>query len=160
MIKEKVPIVGKLLINITGLHLGEIMTKGRQHPHTWPAGAGLALGAAAVVAAFLAPSIPTAFAQSAKEAPSATTASSNYNCSASVDGTALGRDGWVGSTNAHPSKDDAPANAFDGNSATRFSTGELQSAGQYFRVDLGSDKTFNELSINVPGSPTDYARPS
>ena len=96
------------------------MAKGRQHPHTWPAGAGLALGAAAVVAAFLAPSIPTAFAQSVKEAPSATTASSGCNCSASVDGTGLGRDGWVGDTNAHPSKDDAPANAFDGNSATRF----------------------------------------
>jgi hypothetical protein len=135
------------------------MTNGRQHPHSWPAGAGLALGAAAaVVTAFLAPSIPTAFAQRAKEPPAATTASSNYNCAAGVDGTALGRDGWMGSTNAHPSKEDAPAHAFDGSSATRFSTGELQSAGLYFRVDLGSDKTFNELSMNVPGSPTDYAR--
>ena len=135
------------------------MTYGRQDLHRWRAGAGLALGAAvAAVSAFLAPSITAAAAQSAQVVPAATTAASSYNCAASVDGTALDRSGWTGSTNAHPSKSDAPAKAFDDNEGTRFSTGEYQSAGLYFRVDLGTSETFNEMSMSVPGSPTDYAR--
>ena len=135
------------------------MTYGRQDLHRWRAGAGLALGAAvAAVSAFLAPSITAAAAQSAQVVPAATTAASSYNCAASVDGTALDRSGWTGSTNAHPPKSDAPAKAFDDNEGTRFSTGEYQSAGLYFRVDLGASETFNELSMSVPGSPTDYAR--
>ncbi|HTT92610.1 MAG TPA: discoidin domain-containing protein, partial [Acidimicrobiales bacterium] len=136
-----------------------MMTYRPQNPHSRHVGAGLALGAtAAVVAAFLGPSVSSASAQSTNINRSGTTSASNYNCSATVDESALGRSGWVGSTNAHPGKANAPANAFDGNSATRFSTGEVQSAGLYFRVDLGSSKTINELSMDVPGSPTDYAR--
>jgi F5/8 type C domain/Bacterial Ig-like domain (group 3) len=135
------------------------MTYGRQDVHRWRVGAGLALGAVVgAVSAFLAPSITAAAAQSARAVPAATAAASSYNCAASVDGTALGRSGWTGSTNAHPPKSDAPAKAFDDNDGTRFSTGEYQSAGLYFRVDLGASETFNELSMSVPGSPTDYAR--
>ncbi len=135
------------------------MTYGRQKSHRWPVGAGLSLGAVvAAVAAFLAPSITAASAEGATATPADTAAAATYSCSASVDGTALGRNAWTGSTNAHPAKADAAANAFDGNDRTRFSTGEYQAAGLYFRVDLGSKKTFNQVSMNVPGSPTDYAR--
>ena len=111
------------------------MTYGRQKSHRWPVGAGLSLGAVvAAVAAFLAPSITAASAEGATATPADTAAAATYSCSASVDGTALGRNAWTGSTNAHPAKADAAANAFDGNDRTRFSTGEYQAAGLYFRV--------------------------
>ena len=80
------------------------------------------------------------------------------NCAAIASGTALGRSGWVASTNAHPGSADAPANALDGNPATRFSTDAPQAAGQFLEVDLGAKQTFDELEMSVPGSPTDYAR--
>ncbi len=135
------------------------MTYGRQKSHGWLVGTGLSLGATvAAVAAFLAPSITPASAQGPKAAPADTAAATTYNCAAGVDGTALGRDAWTGSTNGHPDKADAPNRALDGNDETRFSTGEYQAAGLYFRVDLGSSKTFNEVSMNVPHSPTDYGR--
>jgi F5/8 type C domain/Bacterial Ig-like domain (group 3) len=135
------------------------MTYGWQKSHGWLVGAGLSLGATVgAVAAFLAPAITPASAEGAKAVPAGTAVATSYNCSASVDGTALGRDAWAGSTNAHPAKADAPAKALDGNDGTRFSTGEYQAAGLYFRVDLGSSKTFNEVSMNVPHSPTDYGR--
>ncbi len=136
------------------------MTCGRQHRGYLRSSAGLALAAATVVAAFLAPGVRTAFAQPAKQVDNATTttASSNYDCSANVAGAALPRSDWVASTNAHPGQADAPEHAFDGNLGTRFSTGALQSPGLYLRIDLGSAQTFNEMSMVVPGSPTDYAR--
>ncbi len=134
------------------------MTYGRRSPHSRYVAAGLALGSAAAVAAFLAPSVTTASAQSTNVVPITAGATTNDNCSATLDGTALGRNAWVASTNAHPGKTDAAANAFDDNPSTRFSTDADQSAGLYFRVDLGSSKTFDELSMNVPNSPTDYAR--
>jgi hypothetical protein len=64
----------------------------------------------------------------------------------------------VASTNAPSSSTDAPANALDGNLSTRFSTDEAQTAGQQFEVNMGSKQTFNELVMEVPNSPTDYAR--
>ena len=80
------------------------------------------------------------------------------NCSATTTGTALSQTGWAASSNASSSSADAPANAIDGNLATRFSTDEPQAVNQYFEVNLGSSQTFDELAMNVPNSPTDYAR--
>jgi hypothetical protein len=79
-------------------------------------------------------------------------------CTATAAGTALGRTGWVASTNAPSSSADAPANALDGNLETRFSTNKDQAPGLYFEVDLGSPQAFDELEMDVPNSPTDYAR--
>ena len=67
------------------------------------------------------------------------------------------RAGWP-ARNAPSSKADAPANALDGNLTTRFSTDEHQAAGLYFEVNLGSPQTFDELEMDVPNSPHDYAR--
>ena len=80
------------------------------------------------------------------------------DCTAAPAGTALGRTGWVASTNAPSSSADAPANALDGNLKTRFSTNKDQAPGLYFEVDLGSAQAFDELEMDVPNSPNDYAR--
>jgi hypothetical protein len=86
------------------------------------------------------------------------TASTGANCYASLAGTALDRSGWVANTNAPSSSADAPANALDGNLTTRFSTDETQRPNLYFQVDMSSPQRFNELDMEVPNSPTDYAR--
>jgi hypothetical protein len=86
-----------------------------------------------------------------------TTAVPGSNCSASESGFTLDRTGWA-SSNAPSSSADAPANALDGNYSSRFSTGEDQTAGLYFEVNLSSAENFNELKMSTPGSPTDYAR--
>jgi hypothetical protein len=75
-----------------------------------------------------------------------------------VIGTVLSRTGWVASTNAPLSSSDAPSNALDGNLKTRFSTNEDQRPGLYFEADLGASRTFDELLMDVPNSPHDYAR--
>ncbi|MGO9660681.1 MAG: discoidin domain-containing protein [Acidimicrobiales bacterium] len=80
------------------------------------------------------------------------------DCSASVAGTALSRAGWAASTNALSGGGDAPANALDGNLKTRFSTDKDQAPGLYFEVDMGTAQAFGELEMDVPNSPTDYAR--
>jgi hypothetical protein len=87
-----------------------------------------------------------------------TTTMPGTSCSASVGGTALDRSAWVASSNAPSSIADQPANALDGNLTTRFSTDEPQASGLYFEVNMGSPQTFDELSMQVPNSPNDYAR--
>jgi hypothetical protein len=51
-----------------------------------------------------------------------------------------------------------PANALDGNLLTRFSTDQLQAPGLRFEVNMGSPQTFNQVLMESPNSPTDYAR--
>jgi F5/8 type C domain-containing protein len=91
-------------------------------------------------------------------ATTTTTAAPTANCFAGVIGTVLSRTGWVASSNAPSSSSDAPANALDGNLKSRFSTDEDQKPGLYFEVDLGSSASFDELVMDVPNSPHDYAR--
>ncbi len=64
----------------------------------------------------------------------------------------------MASTNAPSATSDAPAHALDGDLATRFSTDKDQAPGLYFEVDLGSTPSLYGLQMNVPSSPTDYAR--
>ena len=63
---------------------------------------------------------------------------------------------WVASSSTTGS--DAPANALDGNLATRWSTGTSQVPGQWFQVDMGVPATFNKLVLNCVNSPSDYPR--
>jgi hypothetical protein len=91
-------------------------------------------------------------------APTTTTAAPAANCFAGVIGTVLSRSGWVGSSNAPSASYDAPANALDGNLKSRFSTDEDQKPGLYFEVNLGSSASFDELVMDVPNAPNDYAR--
>ena len=80
------------------------------------------------------------------------------NCAAPVSGYALSRKGWVAGSNAPFDKADAPAHAIDGRLTTRFSTDEHQAPGLYFEVNLGSAQSFNELRMEDPYSPHDFAR--
>ena len=91
-------------------------------------------------------------------APTTTSTVVATDCTSVPAGSALGRTGWVASTNAPSNSSDLPANALDGNLTTRFSTNKDQAPGQYFEVDLGSAQAFDELEMDVPNSPNDYAR--
>jgi len=132
------------------------VTYGNANPHRWGVASGAALAAAlATGAAFLAPGAPAAMAA---DGTTTTTTAIPYNCSAAASGTELGRSSWVAATNAPASQADAPANALDGNLASRFSTNEDQAAGLFFQVDLGTASTFDRLAMFSPNSPNDYAR--
>ena len=72
-----------------------------------------------------------------------------------VPGT-LNRLFWVATSSTSGS--DSPANALDGNLATRWSTGTSQVSGQWFQVDMASAVTFNKLVLNCINSPGDYQR--
>ena len=80
------------------------------------------------------------------------------SCAATVGGYVLSRKGWVAASNAPFKKADAPAHAIDGRLSTRFSTDEHQAPGLYFEVNLGSAQSFNELKMEEPNSPHDFAR--
>ena len=68
----------------------------------------------------------------------------------------LNRSIWVASSSTSGS--DSPANALDGNLATRWSTDTSQVNGQWFQVDMGIANVFNELILNAINSANDYPR--
>ena len=69
----------------------------------------------------------------------------------------LSRSGWV-ATASPASTTDVPANALDGNAATRFSSGVAQANGQWFQVNMGSAQSFNRIDMDSGSSTGDYAR--
>src|SRR5580658_1448063 len=71
--------------------------------------------------------------------------------------TQLTETGWVASANTNSTGADVPANAIDGNLATRYSSDAYQASGMYFQVNLGSSQTFNQIEMNAPNSAGDYA---
>jgi glucosylceramidase len=80
------------------------------------------------------------------------------DCGAAVSGTPLDRSGWMASTNTAASGNSAAANAIDGNMATRFSSQAAQTDGMYWQARMRTPQTFDELQMQVPNSPGDYAR--
>jgi fibronectin type 3 domain-containing protein len=66
----------------------------------------------------------------------------------------LNRTGWVATALVGAS----PANAIDGNIATRWSTDSLQTNGQWFEVDMRSAKTIFKIVLDATPSPNDYPR--
>lgn len=117
-------------------------------------GAAVAL---ATMAGFLVAAGPPAAAETGTTTTSSVATPTAADCSAAVSGTALARSGWTASSNVHPSSD-VPANAFDGNLSTRFSSDEDQAVNLYLELNLGSAQTFDELEMLTPNSPHDYAR--
>ena len=71
-------------------------------------------------------------------------------------GTVLPRTGWIATASA-TGGGDVPANALDGNTGTRWSTGTPMVNGQTFTLDLGSAKSFSKLTMDSAGSTNDYA---
>ena len=57
------------------------------------------------------------------------------------------RNGWVATASASGSGL-APANALDGNALTYWSTGQPQTSGQSFQVDLGSARSFSRIVMD------------
>jgi lysophospholipase L1-like esterase len=74
----------------------------------------------------------------------------------SISGTALDRTGWVASASSSNGSD-VPANMLDGSTGTRWSSGQGQSNGQWFVVDMGQTRTFTGLTMNSGTSYGDYA---
>jgi beta-glucosidase len=84
------------------------------------------------------------------------------SCGASGTGESeLNESGFTASTNAPSSATDAPQNAItnavNATSLTRFSSDEDQADDLTYEINMGSAKTFNEIEMASPGSPTDYA---
>ncbi len=77
--------------------------------------------------------------------------------SGGITETALSRSGWV-PTASGSGGGDVPANAIDGSSSTRWSTGAFQTPGQWFQLDMQSPQTFNQITMDSASSTNDYAR--
>src|SRR5487761_1030972 len=88
----------------------------------------------------------------------ATAAAATGHCSAPVSGTALNRSAWTASTNTAAAGGDVAPNAIDGNLTTRFSSDAFQASGQYWQANMGSPQSFDELQMQVPNSPGDWAK--
>lgn len=69
----------------------------------------------------------------------------------------LNRSGWIASASATDTTgDSAPANALDGNSATRWASGEAQAPGLWFQVNMVLPRTINAISLDAGTSAGDY----
>lgn len=67
----------------------------------------------------------------------------------------LPREGWTAT--ASPSGESV-RNAFDGDPATRWSTGEPQRDGMQFTLNLGAEQTVSQIVLDSESSPGDYPR--
>jgi lysophospholipase L1-like esterase len=73
-----------------------------------------------------------------------------------ISGTAFDRSGWVASASSS-SGSDLPSNTLDNNAGTRWSSGQAQANGQWFKVDMGQSRTFTGLTMDSATSYGDYA---
>ena len=69
---------------------------------------------------------------------------------------ALNRSGWSASASATDTYGDAPANAIDGNVTTRWASGEAQTPGLWFQVNMNIPRTINAISLDAEASAGDY----
>lgn len=70
----------------------------------------------------------------------------------------LDRSGWSATASATDTYGDVPANALDGVFGTRWSSGEPQSPGISFQVDMGSTQSFSSIALDCGASGGDYPR--
>ena len=68
---------------------------------------------------------------------------------------ALSRSGWTVSASSTEAGG-SPYNAIDGNLGTRWSTGAAQANGQWFKIDLGSNRAFDQISFDAGSNTGDY----
>ena len=71
--------------------------------------------------------------------------------------TQLSETGWSASASTNSAAADAPANAIDGNTGTRYSSDAVQAPGMWFQINLGSSQSFNQIQLNSGSWPGDYA---
>jgi glucosylceramidase len=68
---------------------------------------------------------------------------------------ALDRSGWLASASA-TNQGDSPSNALDGNPATRWSSGQAQTPGMWFQVNMVRPRSFNSISLDAGTGSGDY----
>jgi len=69
---------------------------------------------------------------------------------------ALDRSNWIASASATDTYGDVPSNAIDGNTTTRWASGEAQSPGLWFQVNMIMPRSINAISIDAETSAGDY----
>ena len=69
---------------------------------------------------------------------------------------ALDRSGWIASASATDPYGDTPANALDGNSSTRWASGEAQAPGLWFQVNMILPHNIDGISLDAATSAGDY----
>jgi glucosylceramidase len=76
--------------------------------------------------------------------------------------TPLSRSGWSASASSTPSdpccSGDTADKAIDSSASTRWSTGQGQSNGQYFQIDMGAAQSFSRIVVDAGSSSGDYPR--
>jgi glucosylceramidase len=94
--------------------------------------------------------------------PAGAAATFKWSGTQSQGAVALNRSGWSASASSTPSDScctgDVAANALDGNSSTRWSTGLAQVSGQWFQVDMEAARSFNGIALDAGSSTGDYPR--
>jgi glucosylceramidase len=71
---------------------------------------------------------------------------------------ALDRSGWIASASATDTYGDVPANALDGDATTHWGSGEAQTPGLWFQVNMILPRSFNSISIDAGSNSGDYPR--
>ena len=65
-----------------------------------------------------------------------------------VAGAGISATGWAATASmTNPDPKDSIAAAFDGNLTTRWSTGQAQAGGEWFRLDLGQAQTISQVAL-------------
>ncbi|HET8913316.1 MAG TPA: discoidin domain-containing protein [Ktedonobacteraceae bacterium] len=92
--------------------------------------------------------------------PSGAVATFKWNGQQTPGGTsnivALDRSGWIASASATDPYGDVPAKAIDGNTSTRWSSGEAQSPGLWFQVNMILPQHINAISLDAQLNTGDY----
>jgi glucosylceramidase len=70
---------------------------------------------------------------------------------------ALDRTNWVAQASSS-NTNEGPTLALDGNTSTRWASGQQQSNGQYYQIDLGSAQNFSRIVLDNGTDTTDYPR--
>src|SRR5580658_4351554 len=97
----------------------------------------------------------TSGASSGSSASGTSSGSTSGASSGSSGETALPRASWLASSSVTGT---TPSAALDGNSGTRWTTGEDMANGMSFEVNMQSAQTFNQITMDSAGSANDYAR--
>ncbi|HZR43064.1 MAG TPA: discoidin domain-containing protein [Ktedonobacteraceae bacterium] len=71
---------------------------------------------------------------------------------------ALDRTGWIASASATDTNGDSPAHALDGDANTHWGSGEAQSPGLWFQVNMITPRPINSISLDAGPSTGDYPR--
>ena len=69
---------------------------------------------------------------------------------------ALDRSNWIASASATDTYGDVPANALDGKTTTRWASGEAQSPGLWFQVNMILPHSINAISLDAETNSGDY----